>query len=79
MKTMHRNSKAGLAIGVFMVAFTATGLAALTRTGAGGTYAFMFVGLFVYMVFLAWPDRTRFRGQSVGRPSRRPGIDRQPR
>ncbi len=43
------HSKAGLVIGIFVVAFTATALAVLTRTGAGGTHALMFAGLFAYM------------------------------
>lgn len=79
MKTMHRTSKASLAIGVFVVAFGAIALAALTRTGAGGTYFFLFAGLFAYMVFLMWPDRTRFRSRPIGRRVRRPGIGREPR
>lgn len=75
MKTMHRTSKASLAIGVFAIAIGATALAALTSTGAGGIYAFSFKGLFAYMFFLMWPDRTRFRG----RPTRRSRVARQPR
>ncbi len=79
MKTMHRTSKAGLVIGVFILAFGAIALAALTRTGAGGTYLFLFVGMFAYMVFLMWPERTRFRSRPIGRPVRRLGIGRQPK
>jgi len=79
MKTMHRTSKAGLATGVFIVALGAIALAALTRTGAGGTYFFLFAGMFAYMVFLMWPDRTRFRSRPIGRPVRRSRIGREPR
>jgi hypothetical protein len=79
MKTMHRTSRAGLAIGVFVVALGAIALAAVTRTGAGGTYFFLFAGIFAYMVFLMWPDRTRFRSRLTGRPVRRPGVGREPR
>jgi hypothetical protein len=79
MKTMHRTSKAGLAIGVFIVAVGAIALVALTRAGAGGTYFFLFTGIFAYMVFLIWPDRTRFRSRPIGGPARRSGIGRQPR
>lgn len=79
MKTMHRTSKAGQAIGVFVVALGAIALAALTRTGAGGTYLFLFAGIFAYMIFLMWPDRTRFRSRPLGRPVRRSGIGRESR
>jgi hypothetical protein len=75
MKTMHRTSKAGLALGVLAIAVVVTALAALTNTGAGGIYAFSFMGLFAYLFFLMWPDRTRFRG----RPNRRSRVVRQPR
>jgi len=75
MKTMHRTSNRSLAIGVFAIALGAMALGALTSTGAGGTYAFAFVGLFAYIFFLMWPDRTRFRG----RPNRRSHVVRQPR
>jgi hypothetical protein len=75
MKTMHRTSKAGYAIGVFAIAIGASALAALTSTGAGGVYAFAFIGLFAYLFFLMWPDRTRFRG----RPTRRSRMVRGPR
>lgn len=79
MKTMHRTSKAGLVFGVLVVALGAIALAALTRTGAGGTYFFLFAGIFAYMVFLMWPDRTRFRSRPIGRPIRRSGPGHQPR
>lgn len=72
MKTMHRTSKASLAIGIFAIALVAMALAALTGTGAGGIYAFAFIGLFAYLFFLMWPDRTRFRG----RPNRRSRVVR---
>lgn len=75
MKTMHRTSKASLAIGVFAIALGAMALAALTGTGAGGIYAFAFIGLFAYLFFLMWPDRTRFRR----RPNRRSRVAREPR
>lgn len=75
MKTMHRTSKAGLALGVFAIAVVVTALAALTNTGAGGTYAFSFIGLFAYMFFLMWPDRTRFRGRAIQRSR----VAREPR
>lgn len=67
MKTMHRNSKAGLAIGSTLTAAFALALTALTDTGAGGAYAFLFVGMFIFMVFLVWPERARsFRGRGGG-------------
>lgn len=59
MKTMHRTSTAGLAIGSTAVAICAIALTALTGTGAGGAYAFLFAGLFILSVFLIWPERTR--------------------
>jgi drug/metabolite transporter superfamily protein YnfA len=59
MKTMHRTSTAGLAIGSAVVAACAIALTALTGTGAGGAYASLFAGLFIFCVFLIWPERTR--------------------
>lgn len=75
MKTMHRTSTAGLAIGSAVVAACAIALTALTRTGTAGAYAFLFAGLFIFCVFLIWPERTRpFRSDrghgSVRRQSR---------
>jgi hypothetical protein len=75
MKTMHRNSPVGLAIGSALTAAFALALTALTDTGAGGAYAFLFVGVFIFMVFLIWPERTRpFRSGS-----NRQSVRRQPR
>ena len=63
MRTMHRTSPVGMAIGTVATAGGVTALTALTGTGAGGTYVFLFLGLFIFMLFLMWPDRTRpFRG-----------------
>lgn len=75
MKTMHRTSKVSLAIGIFAIALGAMAFAALKNTGAGGIYAFAFVGLFAYFFFLMWPDRTRFRG----RPNRCSRVVQQPK
>jgi hypothetical protein len=78
MKTMHRTSKAGLAIGIVLLAVGSLALAALTQTGVGGVYGFLFLGMVGYMVFLMWPDRTRFRGRSLGRADRRGGTMHEP-
>jgi hypothetical protein len=59
MKTMHRTSTAGLVIGSALVAACAIALTALTGAGAGGAYAFLFAGLFIFCVFLIWPERSR--------------------
>jgi hypothetical protein len=65
MKTMHRTSTVGMAIGTVATAGGAIALTALTDTGAGGAYAFLFLGMFIFMLFLIWPERTRpFRGGS---------------
>jgi len=77
MKTMHRTSKASLAIGIALLAMGSLALAALTKTGAGGVYGFLFAGIFGYLVFLMWPDRTRFRGRS--RTDRHRGTAHEPR
>ena len=77
MKTMHRNSPAGLAIGSAVTAALALALTVLTDTGAGGAYAFLFVGVFIFMVFLIWPERTRpHRGGS--RPAQPARTRREP-
>jgi len=59
MKTMHRTSTASLAIGSVFVAAWTVALTALTGTGAGGVYGFLFTGVLVTMIFLMWPERTR--------------------
>jgi len=59
MKTMHRTSTAGLAIGSAVVSACAIVLTALTGTGAGGAYVFILAGLFIFSVFLIWPERSR--------------------
>jgi hypothetical protein len=47
-------------------------LTALTGTGAGGAYAFLFTGMAVFSIFLIWPERTRpFRSDSSHRSMRR--------
>jgi drug/metabolite transporter superfamily protein YnfA len=72
MKTMHRNSTLGLAIGSVLTAAFALALTALTDTGAGGAYAFLFLGVFIFMVFLIWPERSRpFRGRGRHAPKKR--------
>jgi hypothetical protein len=45
-------------------------LTAVTRAGAGGAYAFIFGSLFVFCIFLLWPDlRARIAGnRSSSRP-----------
>lgn len=75
MKTMHRNSPLGLAIGSALTAAFALALTALTDTGAGGAYAFLFIGVVVFSVFLIWPERTRPSRSDSSRRS----VRRQPR
>jgi hypothetical protein len=63
MKTMHRTSAPGMAIGTVVTAGAVIALTAFTGAGARGTYAFLFVGMLIFMLFLMWPERTRpFRG-----------------
>ena len=59
MKTMHRTSTVGLAIGSALVAACAIVLHGPDGTGAGGAYAFLFAGVVVFCVYLIWPERTR--------------------
>jgi hypothetical protein len=80
MKTMHRTSTASLAIGSVFVAAWALTLTALTGTGAGGAYGFLFAGLLVTMIFLMWPERTRpLRGGRRRAGMRRARAGRAPR
>jgi hypothetical protein len=75
---MHRTSTVGLTIGTIATAAGAVALTALTGAGAGGAYAFLFVGMLVFMVFLIWPERTRpFRGgrRDTGVPRVRTGHE----
>lgn len=69
MKTMNRNSTATLVVSSLATGVVVVGLTAVTRAGAGGAYAFLFLGLLALGVFLLWPDlRARFG-------SRRPTAD----
>ena len=68
---MRRTSTLSLVVGAFGVAVVATVLNELTKTGAAGVYAFLFTGVTAYMVFLMWPERTRFRGRPDSRSRRR--------
>ena len=64
MKTMHRTSAPGMAIGTVVTAGGVIAMTALTGADARGTYAFLFVGMLILMLFLMWPERTRpFRGE----------------
>lgn len=78
MKTMHRTSREGLAIGTVLTAGGAVALTALTDTGVGGAYAFLFAGMFVFFIFLIWPERTRFRGRHLDGKARHAGAGREP-
>ena len=71
MKTMRCTSTLGLVIAAAFVALVAAVLTAITQTGAGGAYAFLLTGIAAYLVFLMWPERTRFRRRSSD--SRSPG------
>jgi hypothetical protein len=81
MKTMHRNSTVGLAIGSALTAAFALAMTAVTDTGAGGAYAFLFVGMLIFMAFLIWPERrSPIRGASrrAAQPQR-PRTPREPK
>lgn len=67
MKTMHRTSTLTQTLGAVLIALGALAFAALTHTGTNGAYALAIAGLLVFMLFLMWPERNRFRG----RPARR--------
>jgi hypothetical protein len=73
MKTMHRTSTLGLAIGSVITAVSAVSLTALTQTGVGGAYAFLFAGMLAFSLFLIWPERSRpARGVRRSRAGREP-------
>jgi hypothetical protein len=64
---MNRTSTATLVISSLVTGLVVVGLTAVTRAGAGGAYAFLFLGLLALGIFLLWPDlRARFFS---GRPS----------
>jgi hypothetical protein len=53
---MNRNSTATLVVSSLVTGLVVVGLTAVTRAGAGGAYAFLFLGLFALSIFLLWPD-----------------------
>jgi len=58
---MNRDSTATLLISSLVTGMIVVGLTAVTRAGAGGAYAFLFLGLLALGIFLLWPDlRARF-------------------
>lgn len=69
MKTMRCTSTLGLVLSAAFMALVAALLTAVTQTGASGAYAFLLTGITTYMVFLMWPDRTRFRRQPLNSDS----------
>lgn len=79
MKTMHRTSRLGLVLAAAFVALIAATLTAITQTGAGGAYAFLPTGITAYLLFLMWPERTRFRRRSFGSDSHGRQTRRHPR
>jgi hypothetical protein len=76
---MHRTSTASQAIGTILTVAGAMTLTALTDTGAGGAYAFLFLGLAIFITFMIWPERTRFRRRSFGSDSHGRQAGRQSR
>jgi hypothetical protein len=56
MKTMRRIFPPALVIPSLVAAVVVTGLAALTGTGAGGTYILTLLGLPVLILYLHWPE-----------------------
>jgi|GEM_PF-5887848 len=73
---MHRTSTASQAIGTVLTVAGAMTLTALTDAGAGGAYAFLFLGMAIFIVFMIWPERTRFRCRPVGSKIRHAPADR---
>lgn len=66
---MNRTSTATLLVSSTITGVIAFALTAVTGTGAGGAYAFMFIGLLVLAIFLLWPDvRARFSNGRHPRP-----------
>ena len=58
---MNRYSTATLVVLSIVTGAVATALAAVTKTGVGGIYLFMFLGMLGLGIFLLWPDiRARF-------------------
>lgn len=53
---MHRTSTLTLAVGAILIAVGAAALTAITGAGAAGAQGFLFGGVFVFSVFLIWPD-----------------------
>jgi len=79
MKTMRRTSTLGLALGALVTALAAITLTAVTHAGAGGAYAFLLSGVTAYMIFLMWPERSRFRRRAFNSDSQRTQSGRRPR
>jgi hypothetical protein len=70
MKTMRRTSTLSMAAGAVLTAAVAMALTAITQTGAGGAHVFLFAGVGAYMIFLMWPERTRFRRRPLDSDTR---------
>ncbi len=79
MKTMRCTSTLGLVLGAAVIALIAALLTAITQTGASGAYAFLLTGIAAYMIFLMWPDRTRFRRRPFSSDSHGQRTSRQAR
>jgi hypothetical protein len=60
LQTMNRDSTAAMLIYGAVLGLVAWSAAALTGTGPVGVYAFGFLGMTALLVFLMWPERTRF-------------------
>lgn len=64
---MTRGSTANVVVSSLLMGAVATLLTALTGTGAGGAYGFLFLGMLVLAIYWLWPDlRARFFGGHRG-------------
>jgi uncharacterized protein (DUF58 family) len=57
---MNRKSTTTLLVGSTLIAVVAIVLTAVTGAGAAGAQGFLFGGVFVFSIFLLWPELRAF-------------------
>jgi hypothetical protein len=53
---MNRTSTTTLLVGSILIALVAIVLTAVTGAGAAGAQGFLFGGVFLFSIFLVWPE-----------------------